>query len=125
LSLIQAVKLTKAVDMLIPSATALRDLAQSYLDDRADSNDATAHWSFDEHGHGTKKTGAELRKVHALSHQQFRVQAAMQITEALAADIARTAIELDALRTRIEELRKVYALPEKPPGRQCMLEDLG
>ena len=122
MSVISTEKLVRSLTMLRRCAEALQGSAQHYLDQRADPN-SDCHWSFDATGHGTKKTGADWRAVDAMNRRINGAIHAMPVTEALAADIARTAVELEALRVRIEELRKVYALPEKPPRRQYMLED--
>jgi hypothetical protein len=92
--------------MLERSAEALRSTAQSYIDDRA--NGEGCFWSFDSEGNGTKKTGAELEAVIEAHHQIAGAQKAMPVTDQLALDIAKTVTELDALRTRIEQLREVY-----------------
>jgi hypothetical protein len=108
--------------MLRRSAEALQGAAKHYLDERADP-DWGSHWSFDSDGHGTRKTGADRRAADAMIRRVNGAIEGMPVTEALAADIARTVGELEALQTRIEELRKVHALPAKPPGVQCVLED--
>jgi hypothetical protein len=121
MSLISTEKLIRSLTMLRRSAAALQTVAQQYLDHRAGNLDC--HWAFDANGSGTKKTAPERRVVDQFRSQIGRAIKAMPEMEALAADMAKMAGEMEALRTRIEELAKVYELPPEP--KRVGLEDLG